>query len=265
MQTEDLGAIIGMVFGDGYLNVGERLAKGKYPYMRSELRIVHSITQLAYCEHKAERIRKSFGGMFKVAQFIHSPPSMSGKAYRMCGFTCSNPTFRDLRPLLYPDGKKTFTPKALDKLTPEGIAYWYMDDGSVHRNINKDGWVSSVDTIISTYCTETEAKCICDYFLRNHGVAFRIGYEKSKHSHIVRANTHESRLFAKLVQPFIIPTMLYKISHVADLDLHEHQPPVGVCSKCNTTIFSDNRRGLCVACYTRELTAARAYAKRVMI
>lgn len=265
MTNEDLGAIVGMVFGDGYLNVRTCLSRGKYPYVMSVIRIVHSISQLDYCEHKAARLRGIFGGKCTVAQYLHSPPSFHGKAYRMCGFTCSSPVFRDIKPLLYPDGKKTFTPKALDKLTPEGIAYWYMDDGTAHVNINKDGWISSVGTTIATYCTELEAKCICDYFLANHGVAFRVGYAKSKHSHIIRANTHESRLFAKLIQPYVIPSMLRKIAHVANMELHEHQPPVGACSKCGATLYTDNRRGMCATCYSRELTAAMEYAKRVMI
>lgn len=259
MKTEDLGAVIGMVFGDGYLNVRTRMGCGKYPYIASEMRIVHAITQLAYCEHKAERLRQIFGGNFTVASYLHSPPSVNGKAYRVCGFSVSNTAFKEIKPLLYPDGKKAFTPKALDKLTPEGIAYWYMDDGSAHRNIDKGGWITSVNTTFATYCTEQEAKCICDYFLSNHGIAFRVGYEKAKHSHIVRANTHESRLFAKLIQPYVVPTMLYKISHVADLDLHEHQPPVALCPKCGNVIYSKSRQGLCVTCYTRQ------YAYRVMI
>lgn len=40
------------------------------------------------------------------------------------------PQFTDLRKEFYPDGEKVITAEWLEKLTPVGFAFWYLDDGS---------------------------------------------------------------------------------------------------------------------------------------
>jgi hypothetical protein len=40
------------------------------------------------------------------------------------------PQFTEYRKLFYPEGKKELRKELLEKLTPTGFAYWYMDDGS---------------------------------------------------------------------------------------------------------------------------------------
>lgn len=127
--------------------------------------------------------------------------------------------FRILKSAMYPNGKKRFTRRVLDMLSPHGIALWYMDDGSAAVNRNKHGWISSCYTNLYTYCSEEEALDICAYFKEKHDIEFRIGHEKS--GCLLRANTEASRRLAKLVYPYIIPSMMYKLAHVANLNLHE--------------------------------------------
>lgn len=43
----------------------------------------------------------------------------------------SLPQFKALRDELYPGGKKTVTSSWLEKLTPYGFAFWFLDDGSM--------------------------------------------------------------------------------------------------------------------------------------
>jgi hypothetical protein len=254
MNREHRGILMGMVFGDGCLNV--RLRKnpqGELKYESSELRIVHTIKQLDYLQHKAELLRTLFGGKHTVSQYDHPLPKL-GKVYRMCGLSKSNPYFKTLKGLTHVNGRKTFTRQALDMLTPHGIALWYMDDGSAGRNHNKDGQVSSIYTTIATYCSEEEAQAICDYFQEVHGIEFRIGYEKAKGSHIVRANTQASKQFVALVQSYIIPSMAYKISHVTDLQFHECQTPpkeAFMCRDCGSTEQHGSAKGRCRSCYKK--------------
>jgi len=252
MNREDRGILIGMVLGDGCLNVRYR-ANGKYGYWKSEMRIVHSLKQLEYLKHKCELLRRIFGGKHKVSIYDHTIPKI-GKVYSMCGFSKSNKYFKSLKKMTHRDGKKYFSRQVLDMLTPQGIALWYMDDGNAGRNRNKQGKITSIYSCLSTYCTEEEAHNICEVFKDKFGIEFRIGYEKSKHAHIVRANTKESKLFAELIKPYIIPSMQYKLSHVLDLDEHERQTPPKEpfrCLDCGSKETKGSAKGRCSSCYKK--------------
>lgn len=252
-----------MVFGDGHLNVRKRLKSGKYEYESSELRIVHSVKQKEYVIHKAELVRRIFGGQFTVSEYNHCPPSLQGRSFRTCGFSKSHQYFKTLKGMLYPCGIKTFTPHALEMITPHGIALWYMDDGSARVNYNKDGWISSVATEIATYCSKAEAELICDWFWKEYGIEFRIAFDpkcKEGSQYFIRANTSESKKFAALVQPYIIPSMLYKLSHVSNLNLHECRAPQFVCLECHGPAYGKRHKGLCSSCYSRRYH--QAYKQR---
>lgn len=245
MDRETRGLLVGMVLGDGYLNVAKRKNRHGYTWVRSEMKISHSIDQEAYCEHKAELLRRRLGRKCTVGRGPHGP----GARYQSCYFTLSHKYFRALKRRLYPYGEKTFTRQALDMLTPHGIAIWYMDDGSPRRNCNSDGRVTSVSTDIATMCSQEEAELICAYFREVHGITFRA--RPSKGQFYIQANTAESRKFADLVAPFLIPEMAYKLSHVQDLGSHERRAPVGSCS-CGRPIYANRRRGMCDACYAKH-------------
>lgn len=244
MNDQDRGILVGMVMGDGYLGVRMR---GK-AYESSELTVVHSVVQRDYVAYKAELVRKIFGGVFTVRE--KSTTLKNGKKYFLCGFSKSHKYFSTLKHMMYRDRKKVVTDQVLGMLTVPGIAIWYMDDGHARRNLNKEGFVSSVSTQISTCCSEPEASRICEWLAVRHGVQFRPFPEGPGFS--VRCNTGESHKFARLVEPYIIPSMRYKLAHVADLNLHERQAPIGKCSTCGNVIYDNRRKGMCDACYMQQ-------------
>lgn len=223
MNREDRGILVGMVLGDGYLNVRNRLKSGKYKYESSELVVVHSVKQRDYCLHKADLVRRIFGGKFSVTE--RSAHLSNGKSYPLVGFSKSNTYFRILKKLMYCDNMKTITTQVLHMLTPHGIAIWYMDDGHARVNINKDGYVSSCSTDWSTCCSQEEAITICEWFKAQYDLNFKPYPTKGRFS--IRCNTADSHNFARLIEPYIIPSMRYKLQHVADLSLHERRAPKG--------------------------------------
>lgn len=241
MDAISRGALIGMVLGDGYINT----TNGK-----RELSVAHSDVQRDYVEHKAALVRKILGGKFNVREYANGP-----NGYKRCAkFVSSNVYWGNLKAWIYPNGKKQYTRKILDMLTPEGIAIWYMDDGHARRNIDIAGWVTSVATNIATMCSIEEAKTIILYFVEAHDVKFNLRCKKGspeQAAFFIECNTAESRKFARIVQPYIIPSMMYKISHVADLDSHECRTPIAKCP-CGTDIFDNRRTGLCSRCYSRK-------------
>src|SRR5215475_8518474 len=142
MDERTTGALLGMIAGDAYLNVRKRLQSGKYPYVSSEMRILHGSQQRPYCEFKCALVRKMLGTQASVTAVKNGP----GGLYRAYQFSVSNPYFKILKGWTYTDGKKQYNEVWLNHLTPEGIAFWYMDDGHARRNVNSNGRVSSVST-----------------------------------------------------------------------------------------------------------------------
>ena len=246
MDERTTGAILGMVAGDAYLNVRERLQSGQYPYISSEMRVLHGIQQRAYCEFKCSLVNRLLDRNATVNIVANGP----GGQYQAAHFTVSHPYFKLLKRWTYPEGKKTFNQLWLDHLTPEGVALWYMDDGHARINLNSAGRVSSVATNIATCCPEAEAELICRWFRDKHQIFWKPFREKGNWS--IAANTAASRDFAHLVQPYIIEPMLYKLRHVADLVSHERRTPIGSCTACSAPIFGNRRKGLCDACYSRR-------------
>jgi hypothetical protein len=242
MEVAKRGRLVGMILGDGYVNTTNN---------KSELSVLHSVAQRDYCEHKAALVRMTLGGKFNVREYANGP----GGKYKAVKFVSSNPYWANLKSWIYPGGKKTFTRKVLDMLTPEGIAIWYMDDGHARTNTNSEGWVTSVATNIATMCSESECTTIRDYFLEVHQIEWKIRCRKGSapdRAFFIECNTTQSRKFAELVRPYIISSMLYKLAHVASLDSHECRTPVGACVQCEATIYEHRRTGLCAACYSRR-------------
>lgn len=251
MDKAARGAIIGMVFGDAYINVRKRKNSKGSVYESSEIRILHSIAQQDYCEHKAALIKKYLGGNFNVTS---QKNGKDGK-FLAASFSASNTYFKLIKKWTYPAGKKTFTMFNLNFLTEEGIALWYMDDGSARRNLNKDGYVSSVATTIATMCSKEEVDTIIEWFQEKHKIEWKARFDKRctpDQAWFIECNTENSRLFAHLVQPYIIESMLYKLSHVADLSSHECRASIGKCAHCNTSIYDNRRGGLCSRCYSTK-------------
>lgn len=261
MNDEDRGILVGMILGDGYISVKKRVnAKGKLSIESASLSITHSVKQRLYVEHKCELVRKIFGGTHTVHE--RRARLKNGKTYQLYGFIKTNPYFRILRKMLYHYGAKTFTSQALNMLTPHGIAIWYMDDGTSRINVNSKGFISSVATEIATCCSYEEAILICAWFKEKHDIAFKPF--STKESFSIRCNTENSHVFARMIEPYIIPSMRYKLSHVADLNLHERQATVGVCEKCGSPIYAQRRGKLCNRCYSvkRYWETDRIKAKR---
>ncbi|WP_416274525.1 hypothetical protein [Lamprobacter sp.] len=253
MDVAKRGVIIGMALGDGYVRVRTRYDR-KLPREERTLRVLHGPSQRAYCEWKAERLAWALGCRpMKVSTYRNGP----GGRYTAYQFSKNHSYFGQVHRWLYPNGKKLFTRKVLDMLTPEGLAIWYMDDGHARKNTNSRGFVSSVATDIATQCTEVEAQVIVDWLQDRFGLEFKVRCNKRcspGKQFYIQANTSASNQFASIIAPHVPECMLYKLAHVAALSSHECRAPVSHCFSCDTPVYDDRRGGLCVRCYTRERT-----------
>lgn len=200
MNKMDRGILIGMVLGDGCLSVfrDKRYANS----FHQSLSLKHGANQKEYIEYKRDLIHSIFGGKKPKVREINN------NGYLGYTVSKSNSYFRVLHKQMYPNRKKTISRKVLDKLTPHGIAIWYMDDGSLYPK-KRNGKIHAYELILSTYISIEENEIIIDYFKENYDINFKIA--KSKGSFRLRLGTREARKFIKIVEPYIIDSMKYKI------------------------------------------------------
>ena len=212
LSENDKKLLLALCIGDGCL---------RKPHPKSgnvQLEVGHSIKQEAYCKWKRDLVYKIFGGK--------NPPKIgyktiklknSDKEYYACRFTKSHPYFTYLRKILYPNGVKVMTREILEKLTVEGIAIWYMDDGSFYKKDNEDKTKSiCFDLRISTDSfSYEENQLICDFFKEKFNIRFYpYQYHKEReHNWIIRANKQAAIKFIDLIEPYVIPEMRYKIEY----------------------------------------------------
>jgi len=190
-----ISILTGMVLGDACL------AKPDGNYVCFKL--THSIKQKEYLIHKRDVLQEIFEKNINLHEFDNN-------GYPGCRIEFGNKYFRPFRKYLYPHGKKTITKKVLNRLDAEGIAYWYMDDGNLtlHKSKN-EGVYHSREIYLNTYVSYEESLIVKEFFYEKYGIEFRISPSKGWYRHI--CNSTNSKRFIHLVEPYIIPSMQYKI------------------------------------------------------
>lgn len=119
--------------------------------------------------------------------------------------TVSHSAFRFYGHQFYIDGKKR-VPELIHRwLTPRGLAYWLMDDGSIKSRqskgviINTHGFCpSDVERLVSVLSGAFGMQCSC----RRQRDGIQIYISGSSYERVIA-----------LVEPFFIPDMRYKLPH----------------------------------------------------
>lgn len=190
-----ISVLTGMVLGDACLSK----PKGNCVCFK----ITHSTKQKEYLIHKRDVLQEIFEKHINIHDF-------NNNGYPGCRIEFGNKYFRPLRKYIYPYGKKTITKKVLNRLDVHGIAYWYMDDGSIALHKGKtEGVYHSREIYLNTYVSYNEALIVKDFFYERYGIEFRIALDKGWYRHV--CNTKNTKRFIHLVEPYIIPSMQYKI------------------------------------------------------
>ena len=187
--------LIGMCFGDAYLKVERRYGSGS-------ISIVHCEAQSEYIHYKANLLSEILNAEVVVKQ-------IDNNGYPGLRIDKGAKIFRLLRQRMYnPDKSKQFTRKNLDKLTPEGIAIWYMDDGSLTAK-KKNGKIHAYELTINTYESAEVNDVIIQYFKDIHDISFTKVLSKGLYR--LRCGTKQARKFCALIAPHIILSMQYKL------------------------------------------------------
>lgn len=115
----------------------------------------------------------------------------------------AHPLFLELYNTLYPNGVKTVTKDWLSKITPRGLAFWFMNDGT------------NAGTIAINSFTKSEGELIVNWFLEKWGIKCTL--QKSTNNghlqHLLYIRRESRPIFYNLIEPYVIPSMLYKIEN----------------------------------------------------
>ena len=200
MTQEEKSLIIALIIGDGHIDNTGRIS------------INHCEKQKEYLQFKADLIYSIIGG--KPITLHKTKAYIKGKEYH--GYSirkCCKKKLIQFRQLMYPNGRKEITREILEQLTPQGIAIWYMDDGSLTPERDKSGNIKAYKLGIATYLSKEENQVIIDYFKEKCNLEFHSHKDGSQYR--LRMGTKEARKFLQLVRPYVnIDCMKYKVIEI---------------------------------------------------
>ena len=188
-----------MVLGDGCIEVPQR--------GNCRLSITHSADHEDYLYWKASIIDQ-------VTSWSINPQKQSSGGFNPNGEylrlrSSAHPWFTKVYDRFYaPLERKSIDPHALKLLGPLGLAILYQDDGSYHYSTNAGHNILIHKLCFSKFELEALAKTIVDKF----GIIFRINADKGKgFGYRLRMRAKDRDKFFGLINPYIVPSMLYKV------------------------------------------------------
>lgn len=194
MTPEEESFIYGSLLGDGCLT---RPTTGTPRFM-----FTHGAPQKAYAEHKVEVLSRFGASLRRVENAGFGDLSYQGR-------TSCMPIFEGVWDVVRRDGKKRVTSEWLSKVDPRGLAYWFMDDGSVQRNrhARNRGTVSSAALHTEGF-SEQENHLLSDFLREEHGVKAQV--KPTRDYFYLYLPRVEANALVGLVQPYLHESMLYK-------------------------------------------------------
>ena len=189
----------GSLFGDSgiYKSTGSR---------HYQLKVSHSPKQLGYMkwleEHLHPLVNKS-----GISSKTHYHRIRKKKYTTLMLVTTNHSYFTRLRKYFYPEGKKRVRRKMLNKLTPLGLAVWFMDDGTTGKNNRNYPQLN----LCTCSFSEKDNQIIKDYFKEEWDIETRIHHSRGFPR--IYFNKPNSKKFINIVKKHLIPEMLYKIRY----------------------------------------------------
>lgn len=122
--------------------------------------------------------------------------------YRFRTFTYSS--FNPIYSLFYVNGSKVVPTIIADYLSPIALAVWIMDDG---------GRVSSGLKIATNSFTIGEVQFLCKVLNDKYGFSAKPNSAGVPNQYVININRKSIDKLAKLVKPYIHPSMIYKLKN----------------------------------------------------
>lgn len=200
-NKESRNLLIGLLIGDGTIS------------NNFVFKIAHAESQKDYVEWKIKQLNNHGIRNNNLKSYIKTKGFNTGG---LVYYTQLNivPFIKVLRRVFYKEKKILGNRKMLNRLTPLGVAIWYMDDGHINIRKDKNGKIHGFYIKISTCEPKEEVQVIIDYFKEVWNIQFYMFHEGRKSdSYSICCGTKEGLKFVELVKPFVeeVPSMMYKI------------------------------------------------------
>jgi len=200
--------VAGAAIGDGHLALTDS-------QMRARLRITQGVDQKSYLDYKVSLL----GDLVQsTPRFQLSPKSFSTKGTFGVS-TLSRPQIAELHRELYDEGgRKRISRQYLDRITPLGLALWYLDDGSLvtqdyQYKRKKDGGVSHYPTtrsLLSMYgFSVEESRLVMDWLGEKWGIEG--GVSATAKGPVIWFTLDGTERLHELIAPYVPPEMSYKL------------------------------------------------------
>jgi hypothetical protein len=190
MQRE---VLVGLLLGDACLETQNR---GR----TYRLKIEQCARQEAYVDHLYSLFR----------EWVLTPPGARAKrasngsvTTNLAFQTVSHSAFRFYAQQFYAGGRKRVPELIHHWLTPRGLSYWFMDDGSLKSSQSKS-------VILNTHCfdqQEVERLALC---LRDH-FGLEAAPRRQPDGLQVYVSGRSFEIFSAMVDPYVIAEMRYKL------------------------------------------------------
>lgn len=196
-SKREASIVVGLMLGDGSM---QRLSSKS-----ARLVVKHGVRQREYVYFLYKELHR----------FVKTPPKLTTeldrrfqtKTYRYRFRTINSPHFLGYYRLFYEDSGKKILPENIDQMLDGlALAIWFMDDGS-YKNDSKGLLINS------NHFSLQEQKVIQDVLRSKFGIRTTLhSLRRWKRIYIPAA---ESIKFAKIVLPYIIPSMRYKLQNLS--------------------------------------------------
>ena len=213
MTRKDVrGAIIGMVLGDGSLFQNpyrDGSKRGNY-----KLSIAHSVKQADYLSHKRDIVNAMFDYRLPIKSSYHTAKKGNSKKYpvvRMQTRVHSRLSFI-AKKIYDSERKKRISDWALDNISLEGLAYWWMDDGclALDKRPNHGGG----DIIWGLYgFPKEDVEKFQQWLLDRFNISLRLYVHKKSGGIYLGRGISEGRKLLNLIDEYKIPCMEYKFNY----------------------------------------------------
>ena len=181
LSEEQQSLVLGCLLGDGYMRCK----------INAHLQVTHSIHQKSYVDWK-------YRYLLKYVLTLPKAYNGNGKRIGYRFFTRSLPVFTEFYRRFYIDRKKQ-VPRDL-VMTPLALAVWYMDDGSKSRR----------SCYLNTQQFNLEDQEYLQFVLqRDCGLQSHL--DRDKIYTRLRFPVEDSQHLKRLIQPFILPSLHYKL------------------------------------------------------
>lgn len=197
VSPEQKSLIIGSLLGDGTMRVGEGCVNANF-------KVEQGLVQKEYVLWKYEILKPL---VFTKPRISYRYTKKREKYPKSWWFrTIRYPFLTEIYNRFYiPDGYRTgrkIIPKnIINDLNPLALAVWIMDDGSYNNGVLDISTYSFLEPEINLLQKVFKNKfCIDIKYYRDRDIGFRM-----------YCNKKETKKLVKIISPYIIPSMIYKI------------------------------------------------------